>query len=371
MATFDDTLPMAWTTSESATPTASPLPALPFVFTGTGSEYFRIWIVNLVLSIVTLGIYSAWAKVRRQQYFYRNTRLGETGFDYHGEPMAILKGRFIAACLFGAYYFAGYASPLIGTLVFVLLTLIFPWLVARSLRFRMHNSSYRGLRFHFSGSTREAYWVFVGLPILSVLSLLTLAPLWHHRLKSYQHAHAAFGRTPFTFDAPVSGFYRIYLMVAGGLLVTAVVAVMLITAGSMGMTADSEAGGVDPAITATLFAAMIGIAVYGFVGLGLWSLITARVQNLVWMHTRLGPHSFICTLQWRRLFFISLTNVIGIVLTLGLFKPFAQVRLAHYMTSALSVVPVGTFDDFVAGERQNVTAFGEEALDIFDVDLGF
>jgi hypothetical protein len=34
-------------------------------FTGSGAEYFGIWIVNLLLTILTLGIYSAWAKVRR------------------------------------------------------------------------------------------------------------------------------------------------------------------------------------------------------------------------------------------------------------------------------------------------------------------
>ncbi|MFP5306510.1 MAG: DUF898 family protein, partial [Gammaproteobacteria bacterium] len=44
-------------------------------FSGSGGEYFRIWIVNLLLSVLTLGIYSAWAKVRRMQYFYRNTTL--------------------------------------------------------------------------------------------------------------------------------------------------------------------------------------------------------------------------------------------------------------------------------------------------------
>ncbi|MEM9624119.1 MAG: DUF898 family protein, partial [Pseudomonadota bacterium] len=33
-------------------------------FTGDGTEYFRIWIVNLTLTLLTLGIYSAWAKVR-------------------------------------------------------------------------------------------------------------------------------------------------------------------------------------------------------------------------------------------------------------------------------------------------------------------
>ena len=37
---------------------------LPLEFRGNGYEYFRIWIVNILLTIMTLGIYSAWAKVR-------------------------------------------------------------------------------------------------------------------------------------------------------------------------------------------------------------------------------------------------------------------------------------------------------------------
>ena len=44
-------------------------------FGGNGAEYFRIWIVNVALTLATLGIYSAWAKVRREQYFHRHTSL--------------------------------------------------------------------------------------------------------------------------------------------------------------------------------------------------------------------------------------------------------------------------------------------------------
>ena len=44
---------------------------IQFEFTGDAKEFFRIWIVNLALSIVTLGIYSAWAKVRTQPLFLR------------------------------------------------------------------------------------------------------------------------------------------------------------------------------------------------------------------------------------------------------------------------------------------------------------
>src|ERR1700676_2003878 len=88
-------------------------------FTGRGGEYFGIWIVNLLLTIVTLGIYSPWAKVRRLQYFYRHTELAGSGFDFHGSPIKILIGRLIALALLLAYTFScRLPSPL---LLFVLL----------------------------------------------------------------------------------------------------------------------------------------------------------------------------------------------------------------------------------------------------------
>ena len=62
-------------------------------FTGSALEYFRIWIVNVCLTLVTLGIFSAWAKVRKKRYFYSHTLLDGTPFQYLGMPIPILKGR--------------------------------------------------------------------------------------------------------------------------------------------------------------------------------------------------------------------------------------------------------------------------------------
>ena len=62
-------------------------------FTGKASEYFGIWIVNVLLTILTLGIYSAWAKVRRNRYFFGNTVLLGRSFEYHARGLQILVGR--------------------------------------------------------------------------------------------------------------------------------------------------------------------------------------------------------------------------------------------------------------------------------------
>ena len=66
---------------------------MPCRFEGDSLEYFRIWIVNIFLTIVTLGIYSAWAKVRTLRYFYGNTWLDNNSFSYLANPLQILKGR--------------------------------------------------------------------------------------------------------------------------------------------------------------------------------------------------------------------------------------------------------------------------------------
>src|SRR4249920_1556785 len=104
-----------------------------FRFTGSGGEYFRIWIVNLLLSVVTLGIYSAWAKVRRMRYIYGNTHLAGDVFEYHGQPLQILKGRLIAFGIFLIYILVSAVSEAAGKLLAIVFFFFVPWLAVKAL----------------------------------------------------------------------------------------------------------------------------------------------------------------------------------------------------------------------------------------------
>ena len=164
---------------EEAVPAVASAPApreVAFEFRATGSEYFRIWIVNLLLTIVTLGIYSAWAKVRRLRYFYGSTALDGTSFDYHADPKAILKGRLIAVLAYVVFTFAGRISPLLTLALLPALMFAVPWLVLRSRRFHLRMTSWRGLRFHFHGEYRQALAAYVGWVLLGSLTLGILIP---------------------------------------------------------------------------------------------------------------------------------------------------------------------------------------------------
>jgi uncharacterized membrane protein YjgN (DUF898 family) len=360
---------------EPLPPRPAPREPEPLSFHGTGGEYFRIWIVNLLLSIITLGIYSAWAKVRRLHYFYRNTRLAGASFDFHGRPIAILKGRIAGAILFGGYTAAGAVSPLFGLAAAGVVALLLPWLLVRSLRFRLFNSSYRGLRFHFHGRTSTSYWVFLVLPVLSVFTMFLLVPFVNHRMKKYQYENATFGQTRFSFRAPVGEFYVAYLLAISLLVGVMFLAILAMFLGMIITMAGATTGRPDapPEMTPRMMLGMLPFfVVYGSGLLALRALFITRLQNEIWSKMRLGDHRFSCRLEGVRLFGILWTNVVLTILTLGLFTPFAQIRLARYMTGRFSVLPIGDLSDFVASERQReVGAYGQEAAEFFDLDIAF
>ncbi|PPC93162.1 MAG: hypothetical protein CTY33_09150 [Methylotenera sp.] len=353
---------------------------LPFSFTGSGGEYFRIWIVNVFLTIITLGIYSAWAKVRRNQYFYRNTWLDEANFDYHGNPVAILKGRILAVALLVAYNFSGKISPLLFLAVAILIGIVMPYLLLKSFRFRAINTSYRGLRFGFSAPLKDAYKTFLLLPVLTVFTLYLLAPFTHQRIKKFQHDHSRFGITPFHFDAPVGKFYKIY----GVVLLLYIVLIGALAA--MLVPLFMASNNVDASKVA--FVTTIVLVFFVLVALVIGPYFIARLQNLVWNHTTLGDqprdlqainpayyeqtkgiHTFESAVKARALLWIFLTNFIGIIFTLGLFKPFADIRLARYRLSHVQLIADGNLEDFISHQQGNVDASGEEVAEIFDLDI--
>ena len=140
-----------------------------------------------MLSILTIGIYSAWAKVRRLQYFHRHTQVAGSSFDFHARPIDILKGRLIAVAAYAVFFVLSKYSPGLSIVVALLLLLIVPYFAYKSLRFRLHNSSWRQVRFKFNGKVPGAYGAFLGWPIAALITLYLLTPLAHHQATMSAH----------------------------------------------------------------------------------------------------------------------------------------------------------------------------------------
>jgi uncharacterized membrane protein YjgN (DUF898 family) len=353
---------------------AAPEPQ-PLAFTGRYGEYFRIWLVNLALSIVTLGFYSPWAKVRRLEYFWRNTRLDGASFDYHGAPVAILKGRIIGLMLFAAYSLTAKAGVFFHLAALAAIAAVMPLLLFGTLRFRLHNTSYRGIRFRFTGELKDAYLAFLGWPIVAGLSFFTLAPLAHQRMKSYEHQHAAFGRTAFSADIKAGPFYAAYLVVFFGTIGAFMVVGMALgfIVAMSGLAAQGAAKGpppsAPPAPPPWLLLAIL--VMYLLAILGTQSFLRSRITNATWNATTLGAHRFISRVKARHLLWLTFSNVLATVATLGLFTPIAQIRTARYIVGAFTIAPGSSFDEVQAAEPDAVGAIGEEAAGLFDFDISF
>ena len=355
--------------SESTLQSSSARPPEQLHFTGSGAEYFGIWIVNLLLTIVTLGIYSAWAKVRRLKYFYRHTEVAGSSFDFHGSPTRILIGRVIALGMLFAYNYSVRLQSALTIVVLAAIAFVMPWLLRNSFRFRLYNTSWRGTRFHFRGTVARAYRVFLLNGFLALITLYVMAPFMHQRLKAYQHDNSWFGRTRCSFHARAGQFYLIYLL----LLAAFVVFWLLIGFSGIGgalaslFQAQKHGGHSNPQAVFRVMAILYGAVILMVVSIG--PLFHALITNLIWNNTRLGEHRIECNMSPLVLIWITASNFVLVAVTLGLFIPWAMVRLARFQLESVRLQPAGDLQEFVAAEPETIGAVGEEAATAFDFDI--
>lgn len=352
-------------------PQAAPSYAMrrePFGFTGTTREYFGIWIVNVVLTILTLGIYSAWAKVRRQRYFYGNTHLAGANFDYHALPWRILVGRVFVLALLLLYNVTLQFFPLLGFFIFVALMFAIPWFIMRGMRFNARVTSYRNVRFDFTGGYWGAFLAYIVGGMLIYGSIGLLAPLASRWIWNYTLGNLRYGGRPISCDPRLGKLYGQWWLPAfvfiGGWVATLAVAV----------------------VAFRLFPPNIGSASHVIAALGIYALFVpfflifmvarliyrAGTRNVALNETVIdGRHALASSIGRRRFAWISVSNLLATVFTLGLARPWAAIRMAKYMATVTALDTTGSLDAYASALRHEGAAIGSEYLDVEGFDLGF
>ncbi len=387
-------------------PLSSPQPLggvqdYPLEFSATGSEYFRIWIVNLLLIVVTLGIYLPWAKVRKLKYFYTNTRIDGDALDFHAEPRKMLRGTAIVGVFLLMYSFAADVAPLAGIVALVALLAVWPPLFRAAMKFRLANTSWRGMRFRFVDTgLREPYLCLV--PALAMLLLpgallgfggddegsqnaavadavtsligvivllwLVLLPYFFWRIKRYQHNHYAWGPLQTEYRSGVLDTYKVVgvtvLVALGIMVVFAVAAAALLPTLFIGGLKGLGMGvllGLIPLLVA--FVITINIAPKAF--------FMARMQNLLWSRTGNRYFRFKSGLRARSFMALQFKNYALILITLGLYWPFAVVATHRMQIEAMTLksrVDLQSLTD--AARKRETDAAGDMAADLFGLDIG-
>ena len=335
-----------------------------FEFTGRTAEYFRIWAVSLCLSLATLGVYSAWGKVRKRRYLYAHTRLDGSGFDYRASPLAILKGRAIAIALFGGFALAAHFVPVVQAVLFALLVLLAPWIVVASSRFNARNTAFRNVAFAFDGSVGEAAKVLLGFGAIAIVTAGLGWPWFRMRRARFIVERHRFGATPFRADLVAGGFVVAYLLAFLVLVGIGVVAMIGAGVASMVTMAGTEVPREPPAVV--IFTPVIAIYAAYLIA---FAYLRARVGNLTLNGTIVGALRCRSTLRARDLVWLYGSNVVAVLVTLGLAVPWVTLRMARYRAEKLMMVGAASLEAFAAAPGAAGTATGSEVSDLFDVDV--
>jgi uncharacterized membrane protein YjgN (DUF898 family) len=359
-------------------------------FTGSGNAYFRIWIVDLLLSIITCSLYRPFARARRLAYFHRHTLLDGQALTFHGDPWPL----FVAHLLLIVVVVPCAMSGLFGLAsmgwVWLLVALQLPMAWRASLRFRLSHTGWRGLRAAFVGDVPGAYaaclplfvpglllfalapsvddngqmssdariW-FAVLVLAVSLACVLLGPWLLARLKRYQHGGYALGGHGVELQLGTAALY--HELQRAPLEIVQKVGMVAVTIGALIWLMPAPI--VVPMVCLLAFVVLPPVAMQ-------W--LSTRCQNLLWSHTKSDRLRLNSDLSGSRLAAVLARNRRLMAITLGLYWPFAQVRVAQLRLESISVDIVGDPDLWPAPSRvPDGDALHDAWGAAMSVDMGF
>src|SRR2546426_8988714 len=311
-----------------ATPTPTPgtvAPSRPrkLTFHGSAGTLFGIYVVNVLLTIATVGFYRFWGRVRVRRFILSQTGFGGDRVAYPGTGRELLLGFFKAAMFVGLpITLLGIAAELShdkmihGVTRFFTSSLVFffiPIAMVGARRYRLSRTSWRGIRFSFRGRASAFTKIFVRGSLLSMLTLSLYYPFFQARQQHFMVSHSHFGRRPFRFDGRGRDLFGAYVL------------------------------------TVLLFLPTLGLYTFWF---------QAKKTRYFWERTYFETARFRCTVTGRQLMNLTIGNLVWLVGALGLAWPWVLVRNARFAFAYLNID--GSLD--LAGivqEPQLATATGD------------
>ena len=387
----------------------------PVVFTGSGAEYFRVWIVNVLLSIVTLSLYTPWARRRTAQYFYSHTQVVGSPLEFVASQRRMVFGFLGFVVLYLAYKLAqSTGQDLAAALMFFGFAALLPYLWASAQRFRMGATRWRGIRLAFTASWKEVYlaswpvfaiaaiWtalVFIGLalapdtpqrvlrgraavpgwPVLAlgvvtvVLTLLCVIRL-EYNYKRLFVARARIGGQSGRWKPVYADFVKVWLATAGIFLLVVLAIALLsgVIAATWWVVMRQWMGGTNIVgmILAVVLAALSALLLLVLATLPARAYREARMFQLVWNNIGFGQIARTKTdLRTGAYVWLRIKNALLSLLTLGFYRPFAVASEYAAKTGSVTIHLKGGAEQLEGELVRQQGAFGDAAADAIGLDL--
>jgi uncharacterized membrane protein YjgN (DUF898 family) len=300
-------------------------PESAFLFEGSWREYLPIALTNLLLIVVTLGIYRFWAKARERRYLWSRTRFIDDTLEWSGTGKEMFIGFVVVMLVLGPLFFGvrllvealtirgqGAAVALVGLVSYLVFFYLIGVAQFRAIRYRLSRSYWHGIR----GGSSDGGWGYgyqylwktiAGGLVLGLLIPWKMASLWNDRWNKM-----SFGQHPIEAGASWEGLMGRWLLVyavpIGALILGMVAGAMLYTAAGAG-----PGGNPATAVIAGIAAAVIFYLAFLLASLSYYAAYYRQMVEA----TSWGGIDFVFTARtkdWLKLIF----GTIGlIIVTLG------------------------------------------------------
>lgn len=327
--------------------------------------------MNILLTLVTLGFYYPWAKVRTKKYFYGNTLLDNEAFEYLADPKVILRGYLIGVGFLLAFSALQFYAMEYALLLFFVGYLLFPWILVRSFRFNAIMSSWRGIRFNFQGKTLTAWKELLIAAAVYIFSFGLAFPYIVYRWNKFIIDNHQYGISNFKHNnEPVEYFKNIYLFAIcfGFIFVVLMTILVLVGSGVLNTMSAHGAGDSNP-----IGMGLLMLLPMYLVMLVLYLIAGAVYQGLMikmfYDNNSLANNYISNELDFKKWVMVAITNVFLLIITLGFYFPWAVVRV-HRLIAESTSIEANNLDGFIAHQQKNDSALGLELGEAMDFDLG-
>ncbi|MDR2696201.1 MAG: DUF898 domain-containing protein [Deltaproteobacteria bacterium] len=348
----------------------------PFiVFQARGSDFFRIILRNLFFTILTLGIYAFWAKVRRRTFLWRATRILGDPLEYTGTGKELLISFLI---VMGCFVVLGLGLMLLALLhpraalvmqmgMYVGLIYAVHFALYCSIRYRLTRTRWRGIRGNLGGSAAKYALKAFAYTLAVIGTLGMLGPWCTSRLVSLQMNDTFFGNRRFFFNGPARALYFAYFVVllASSVLVgvSALIAYFNLNIAEIVKAEPHPAAGghMFLAAVAAYAALLIALRLVG-------SIYQAAFERWFFGHLSFGAMRFRSTLRAGALVKLYLGNILLLVCTLGLAYPWVRLRSLSVLLNCIDYQGDPDLERLLQ-DTMPAPKRGEGLLDALDIDI--
>lgn len=373
MTTDSNTQP-AEQNSETGTPKGkNKLHPNKLEYGGQTGQIYKIWFLNLIMKIITLGIYSFWGKTRLRKYVYGAFSLGGDRFEYSGTGGELFKGFLkvlpILVIILGPIVIFGETQPILF-LLYIPFFYLFPVAIYGAMRYRFSRTRWRGIRARLGGSAFRYANISASRLIINSLTLGFAIPYSDIKKMKYMFENTYFGNVKAAFHGDGKRIYGAYIK-SIFMMVGVIVLPMALMAIPKAMELIAKAEG-----TPTELGLFTGILFFFSIILFIMlipvarSIYTAALMREQMRGLKVADLRFKSTVTTMSLIKHQLGNVLWLILTLGLATPVIINRKAKFLAD--NTIIGGDLDTsaILQGKDDGITS-GEGLEDAFDIDTGF